>query len=85
MPKRPTAKMRKAKAKLTPSPHGVATQIAVTSNQYGDSGRVVESVTVLMDDGSIWRYPMVGADPENRVWVQLPAVGQTASPVEVKE
>lgn len=60
------------------------TQIAVTSNQYGDSGRVVESVTVLMDDGSIWRYPMTGADPENRVWAQIPAVG-TTSPIEVKE
>jgi hypothetical protein len=55
-------------------------QIAVTSNPYGD-GRVVESVTVLMDDGTIWRYPMVGADEINRVWTQIPPVGTTTQEI----
>jgi hypothetical protein len=52
-------------------------QIAVSSNAYGGSGNVVESVTVLMDDGTIWRYPMVGAEPDHRVWTQIPPVGST--------
>lgn len=76
---KPTAKMRKAKAGTPRMP--MITQIAVTSNNYGNSGNVVEAVTVLMDDGSIWRYPTLGADPEHRIWVQLPPVGEVATPV----
>jgi hypothetical protein len=73
---KPTAKMRAAKRPVVRTGETV-TQIAVTSNAYGGSGRVIESVTALCADGTIWRYPMVGADPENMVWTQIPAIGTT--------
>lgn len=86
MPARPTAKMRAAKVRKAVTPQtAIPQQIAVTSNAYGGSGRVVEAVTVLMSDGTIWRFPMVGADPENQVWVQLPPVGTTPATASPKE
>jgi len=75
--------MRAAKKAREVPPPAKPLQIAVTSNDYG--GNVVEAITVLMDDGTIWRYPMVGAEPEHRVWVQLPPVGEVTKPADIKE
>lgn len=77
MPSRPTAKMRAVKKAATPRT-AAPTQIAAVSNSYGE-GKVVEAVIVLMDDGTIWRYPTLVMQSENQVWTQLPAVGTAPS------
>jgi hypothetical protein len=59
-------------------------QIAAASSTYG-SGQVTELLFALMDDGTMWRIPILGGRDGAREWQQVPPIPQVAALIPVVE